>query len=170
MSFTPTSTMPGIEIRYTTEEDLPHFIEWLKEPKTLRQFPLTDDKEIEDAAKRWIDFYKEGYNLTAVYEGVPVGIGILFVQNYTLLRHQCTHILLVAEPYRHLEIGHHLHEELVRLAKERFGIELIHVEVYGAEEAVTFYRQHGYDEFGRQEGWIKDGTEYLERVLLERFI
>ena len=67
-------------------------------------------------------------------------------------------------------IGSALLEELLSHGKGQFGVELAHVEVVGDEEVVNFYRKRGFVEFARQERWIKDHDQILNRVCLEKFV
>jgi len=59
----------------------------------------------------------------------------------------------------------------MHLAKDKFRIELLHLQVYAENPAVRLYQRLGFTEFGRQNQWIKeiDGT-YTGRVFMERFL
>ncbi len=162
--------LSGLTLRLTEKSDAVPLHTWLLDPEVARSFPVGDPQEIEEAAKRWVDLCEEEAALTALYQGVPVGIGILFLQHYKRLRHQAMHLLLVAKEFRCMGIGSALLEELLSHGKGQFGVELAHVEVVGDEEVVNFYRKRGFVEFARQERWIKDHDQILNRVCLEKFV
>ena len=160
----------NLEIRPVILEDGALLAEWISDPLVEPDFPMGQPQEIEEGAKRWVELACEQKSgLVAVYEGAPVGLGMLFLQTYKLILHNCVHILVIAPPYREIGIGKALLEALEKLAKER-GVDLLHVEGYDDEEAIRFYRGQGYTEFGRQEAWTKTDAGYRGRVLLEKFI
>lgn len=159
-----------LEIRKTVAEDAAPLLEWMSDPKVNLHLPMGEPQEIEDGAKRWCDLYKKGYCLTAVLDGEPVGMGFLFIQDYVVLCHQCMHVLVVRHDCQGQGIGSKLLEELLRVAKDEFKLELVHVEVYGSEEIVDFYKKRGFVEFARQEKWLKIDGSYYNRVLLETYL
>ena len=75
------------------------------------------------------------------------------------------------EKFRGHGIGTALVTELLKLAKNRFKMEMIHLEVYIGNPAVRLYERLGFVEFGRQTHWIKepDGT-YVGRIFMEKFL
>lgn len=159
----------GIIVRPAEAGDAQYLEQWLNDEEISRDFPVAEASEIQEAARRWIDIHKEGAALAAVYQGVPVGFYLLFLQHYERIRHQAVHILVVAKPYRNLGIGSQLLEEGIVLAKGK-EIELLHVEIYGNPEAEKFYKRRGFTEYARQQRWFKEGLSYQERVCLERFL
>ena len=58
----------------------------------------------------------------------------------------------------------------MHLAKEKFKIELLHLQVYAENPAMNLYKRFGFKEFGRQESWIKEENRYVGRVFMERFL
>lgn len=167
----PVSSVPGLMIRPCEPSDAGPLEEWLNDPAVSVDFPMGEGAEIHEAARRWVDLFKEPGTgaWTAVYRGAPAGISLTFLQNYERIRHQAVHILLVAKEYRNMGIGTALLARTVEAAPE-LGIELLHVEVYGNEDVVRFYRKRGFTEFARQQRWTKESGIYRERVCLERFV
>lgn len=161
---------PGVEIRYTEPDDAKYLKEWLMEPGTMRWFPMEDEVEIDDAVMRWIAFYRYKCSLTIMKDGIPCGIATLYLQPYRKLAHQCEFGIIVGEGYRNMGIGSYLLSSIMNLAKEKFKIELIHLQVYSENPAMHLYQRFGFEEFGRQNFWIKEKTRYAGRVFMERFI
>jgi RimJ/RimL family protein N-acetyltransferase len=157
-------------VRYTRDEDGVALREWLAEPGVLRWFPVIDPPEIEDTIQRWIGFSKYKCSLTADWNGEPAGIATLWLMPYRKLAHQCQFGMIVGEKFRRRGIGTALINQLIHLAKYRFNIELLHLEVYEGNPAVQLYQQFGFKEFGRQAHWIKEDGEYLGRIFMERMI
>ncbi len=161
---------PGLDVRFTEESDAPCLREWLEEPGVLRWFPVVDAPELDDTIQRWIGFSRYKCSLTAVLDGVPCGIATLWLMPYRKLAHQCQFGMIVGQPYRGRGVGSALLNNLLHLAKERFRIEMIHLEVYYGNPAIHLYQRFGFKEFGRQDAWIKEEGEYLGRIFMERYL
>lgn len=157
------------EIRYSDLADGRYLKEWLMEPSIGRWFPIHDTVEIDDAVQRWIGFSRYKCSLTAVRDGKPCGMATLYLQPYRKLAHQCEFGIIVGHGYRGQGIGTELLKNLMHLAKDKFKIELLHLQVYSENPAVHLYERMGFVEFGRQAHWIKeiDGT-YTGRMFMER--
>lgn len=167
----PNKDEEPLEIRYSDLSDGRYLKEWLQEPSIARWFPVHDMPEIDDAVQRWIGFSRYKCSLTAVKNGVPVGIATLYLQPYRKLAHQCEFGIIVSKEQRGKGIGTELIKNLIHLAKENFRIELLHLQVYIENPAIHLYKRMGFVEFGRQTHWIKevDGT-YTGRVFMEKYL
>lgn len=164
-------SLPGLDIRYTELSDAPFLKEWLQEKAILRWFPMVDDMEIEDAVHRWVGFSRYKCSLTAVLNDVPVGLCTLYLQPYRKLAHQCEFGIIVSPDCRNKGVGSELIKNLIHLAKTKFKIELLHLQVYQDNPAIHLYERFGFKEFGRQKGWIKEENgEYVGRIFMEKWI
>lgn len=161
---------PGIQVRYTEGEDAKYLKAWLMEPSTLEWFPMHDEIEVDDAVMRWIAFYRYKCSLTILKDGVPCGMATLYLQPYRNLAHQCEFGIIVGEQYRNQGIGSYLLNSVMHLAKEKFKIELIHLQVCTDNPAIKLYQRFGFKEFGRQDSWMKEKEAYAGRVFMERFL
>lgn len=161
--------IPGVEIRYSEYADGKHLKQWLLDPHVGRWFPMADEVEVDDATGRWIGFSRYKCSLTAVKEGVPIGLTTLYLQPYRKLAHQCEFGIIVAPEYRGQGVGSLLLSSLMTLAKDTFKIELLHLQVYSENPAIRLYSRFGFKEFGRQDRWIRelDGS-YTGRIFMER--
>ncbi|MCE2983434.1 MAG: GNAT family N-acetyltransferase [Parachlamydia sp.] len=164
----------GVEVRYTEPSDSKYLKEWLMETTAGRWFPMDDEMEIDDAVMRWIAFYRYKCSLTILKNGLPCGIATLYLQPYRKLAHQCEFGIIVGDGFRGKGIGSYLMNSLIHMAKEKFKIELLHLQVYSENPARKFYRRFGFKEFGEQNSWIKEsnenGGQYAGRVFMERMI
>ncbi|MBI3900995.1 MAG: GNAT family N-acetyltransferase [Chlamydiia bacterium] len=156
------------EIRFAEESDEKFLVEWLLEPGVLRWFPLCDVREIEDAARIWMSYAKIKSALTAVYQGVPCGTATLYINSYKKLAHQALFAIIVNTESRGKGIGTALLSELIALAKERFQLELLHLEVYEGNPAIHLYRRFGFQEFGFQRHFAKEEGVYLGKIMMEK--
>ena len=160
-----------IDIRYTEPRDAKYLKEWLSEGgEVLRWFPMADEREIDDAVARWIGFSKFKCSLTAELDGKPCGLATLYLQPYKKLAHQCEFGIICGEGFRGKGIGTVILNNLMHLAKEHFNVELLHLQVYEGNPAISLYKRFGFKEYGRQTHWIKENGEPLGRIFMERFL
>jgi putative acetyltransferase len=136
----------------------------------MRNFPMREPREIDDAAQRWIGFARHKCSITATIEGVPCGLATLYLQGYRTLVHQCDFGIIVGEGHRNQRIGSHLLRNAMHLAKTYFNIEVLHLQVMADSPAIRLYQRFGFREFGRQTRWCKDRDTYIGRVLMERYL
>lgn len=162
--------IPGLTVRYTQPQDAEHLKAWLLDPEISTWFPMANEAEVEDAVRRWISFSRVKSSLTAELDGVPCGIVTLYVQAYKKLLHQSEFGIIVATGMRNKGIGSFLLRSLMRLAKEQFKLELLHLQVYAENPAIRLYKRFGFREFGRQTHWIKEEDRYVGRIFMERFL
>ena len=159
---------PHLTLRYSIESDYNYLVEWLLQPGVLQWFPLNDLREVEDAARIWMGGIKYNGILTALWDGVPCGIANLYLQPYHKLAHQCLFAIVVDERYRGKGVGTKLLTELIQLGKEKFKLEIIHLEVYEGNPAVNLYKKLGFVQYGYQRHFIKDNGEYKSKLLMQK--
>jgi putative acetyltransferase len=157
-----------LRIRLAEAGDEKYLVDWFLQPGVLRWFPLSDLREIEDAARICMSYSKFGATITSLWESVPCGIANLYLQPYKKLAHQCLLAIIVDEKYRGKGVGTRLLEELTDLAKQRFKIELLHLEVYEGNPAIRLYQRLGFREYGVQRRFVKDEGKYLNKILMQK--
>jgi len=157
-----------LSIRFTKEEDAPFLTKWLNDPIILKWFPMLTDREIEDSVRIWMAYSKFHANLTAEWEGAPCGMANLYIQPYKKLAHQCLFAIIVDKDHRGRGIGTALMQDLMKLAKETFNIEILHLEVYEGNPAIHLYQRLGFKEFGFQKHFIKEKGEYLGKIFMQK--
>jgi RimJ/RimL family protein N-acetyltransferase len=164
------SETPDVVVRYTEMEDAPYLREWLSEPGILRWFPMCDPPEVEDAIRHWIGFSRYKCCLTAVVNGVPCGLTTLYLMPYRKVAHQCLFSIIVAKEHRGKGIGTLLLNNLIHLAKDNFRLEVLYLEVYEGNPAISLYRKFGFKEVGFQQYFIKEDGKYLGKTIMERLL
>ncbi len=159
-----------LTIRFAEEADQKLLVEWLLQPGVLDGFPLNDLREVEDAARIWVSYAKNHAVLTALWDGVPCGIANLYLQPYEKMAHQCLFAIIVDEKHRGKGIGAKLMRELMQLAKERFHLEFLHLEVYQGNPAIDLYRRLGFQQYGVHKKFIKDKGRYIDKILMQKYL
>ncbi len=160
----------GFDIRYTHVTDTPYVREWLLDPAIQKWFPVSTDKEIDDAAQCWVGFCRYNASLTATLHDVPVGIGTLFLMPYRKVAHHCLFKLLVDPKHQRKGIGSSLMKNLKHLAKNKFRLELMNIEVFEGNPCEHLLKQFDFHAYGRQENFVKDADRYFGRVLYEGYL
>lgn len=159
-----------ITTRPAEEADQKYLVEWLLQPGVLEGFPLYDLREIEDAAKLWMSYSKQGSALIALCDGEPCGTAVLYISPYRKLAHQCLFAIIVDEKRRGQGVGTALLQELTRLAKEKFHISLLHLEVYEGNLAIELYQKLGFVRYGFQRHFVKVPHEnrYIGKIMMQK--
>ena len=158
----------SLTFRLAIDSDQKYLVDWLLQPGVLEWFPLADLREVEDAARIWVGYNKYDAVLTALWDSVPCGIANLYLQPYKKLAHQCLFAIIVDEKFRGKGIGSKLLQELMLIAKERFRIELLHLEVYVGNPAIRLYERLGFEVYGTQRHFVKDSGKYLDKILMQK--
>lgn len=159
-----------VEIRISEKQDAPYLVEWFSDPKILFGFPIEGEKEIQDTVRIWMDFVSKGYGLTAVIEGKPCGMAVLYIQSMKKLSHTCLLSILVEEGCRGKGVGTKLLSSLARVAKEVFGIEILHLEVYAGNPARHLYERMGFVPFGEHPRFSKEEKGYRAKVCMQKYL
>ncbi len=162
--------LPGLDIRYTQLTDEQPLKEWLKEHGMLQWFPMTEEKEVDDAAQAWISFSRWSCSLTCILDNVPCAIGTLFLMPYRKVAHHCLFKMIVDPKQQRRGIGTFLLKNLKHLAKNYFRLQILHMEVYEGNSIVFLLQKQGFRQFAKQERFVKDGERYRARLLFESYL
>jgi putative acetyltransferase len=150
-------------------DDAFYLSKWLLDPNILKWFPMQSEREVEDSVKIWSSYSRIGSGLTACLDGFPVGNANLYIQPFKKLAHQCLLSIIVEDQHRGKGIGTALLKELEKLAKEKFHIELLHLEVYDGNPAIGLYRKQGFVEYGRHKNFIKEPDgRYIDKIYMQK--
>jgi len=160
--------IPGFDIRYSTMEDLASLNAWFSEPDSCDDYPF-GYAEKDEALKNWIGFSKFKASLTADIEGKPCAIGTLFLMPYKKVAHHCSFYLIVDPAHRRKGIGTSMVRNLLHLAKNRFRLESVHVEIYEPSALLPILEKLQFEVFARQENFVRMEGCTRTRILLEHF-
>lgn len=159
-----------VEITFckTRPEEEQFLKEWLFDPEILCWFPMKEEPEVADAVKLWMNYAKIGSSLTAFAQGEPCAMAMLYLQPYVKQRHTCLFSIIVKKQWRGQGVGSALLDALMRMAKEEFHIEILHLEVYEGNPAEHLYRKLGFEPFGRQARFIKEEGRYNAKLMMQK--
>ena len=89
---------------------------------------------------------------------------------YKKLAHQCLLSIIVGGGYRNQGIGTILMNNLMHLAKEYFRMEVLYLEVYQDNPAVSLYKRFGFKEVGLQRYFMKENGEYISKLIMDKIV
>ncbi|MCP5469112.1 MAG: GNAT family N-acetyltransferase [Chlamydiales bacterium] len=159
-----------LDLRYTTLEDGEYLNEWLLQPGVLAGFPMADEQEVEDSVKHWIGFSRYKSSLTVTHEEEPIGLATLCLMPYKKLAHQCLLSIIVSEEWRNKGVGTLLMNNILHLAKEYFAMDVVYLEVYQDNPAISLYHRFGFKKVGEQKHFMKENGKYIGKVVMERVL
>lgn len=162
-----TINLPGYDIRYTNLMDTTYLRDWLNSEGMLHWFPMSTEKEVEDAIRVWIGFSRFNSSITATLNSVPCGIGTLFLMPYRKVSHHCIFKIIVDPKFQKQGVGTSILKNLKHLAKNYFHLELMHIEFWEGNPIIHLLKGQNFKEFARQERYVKEGDRYFARVLME---
>jgi putative acetyltransferase len=160
--------IPEFDIRFSEPSDLEFMQRYFAVPGACDDFPFGDEEK-EEALKNWIGFAKFKASLTGLVGEIPVALGTLFLMPYKKVAHHCSFYLFVDPAHRRKGIGTSMVRNLLHLAKTRFRLESVHVEIYEPSHLLRLVQKQNFIEFARQEDDVKLGGCPRPRLLLEHF-
>jgi putative acetyltransferase len=163
-------TLPAnFDIRYSTLDDLPILQKWFADPSERAPFPFETDSETEEVLKNWIGFARFKAALTGILGDVPCAMGTLLLMPYRKVAHLGSFYLIVDPKHRRQGIGTSMVRNLLHLAKTRFSLESIYVDVYEPNPILRILEKNRFDLFARQENFVKINGRGHARISMEHF-
>lgn len=158
----------SITFRPSRKEENVALMQWLKEKEVLRFFPMANSYEIEDAVNIWLYYIQYNAAISCEFDGKLAGMAVFYIQTFEKLRHQSLFAIINAPEYRGKGIGSQFLKYLFSYAKKTLHLEKIHLEVYEGNPAHRLYERLGFIEYGRHEDFLKDGDEYITKIVMEK--
>lgn len=157
------------DIRYTTMDDLNYLQKWFADPVERRPYLFETDSETDEVLKNWIGFSRFKASLSGTLGDTVCAMGTLLLMPYRKVAHHASFYLIVDPLHRRKGIGTSMVRNLLHLAKTRFSLESVSVEVYEPSLLLPILEKNRFELFARQENFIKiDGCGHA-RILLEHY-
>lgn len=156
-----------ILVRDSIENDKYPFTEWLMDKDVLRWFPMSNLFEVEDAVRICMSYMKNGAMYTAEYEGIPIGVANLYINMFSKLRHQALFAITIRRDLRGQGVGTKLLGHLIEKAKERFDLQLLHLEVYQDNPAIRLYERFGFKQYGCHKNFLREEDGFRDKILMQ---
>lgn len=156
------------DIRYSEAADESSLRKWLNYPAMLNNFPMEKEENVNLVLRNWTGFFKYKSSLTATYKGKPVGIATLFLMPYKKVAHHSMLYFIVDPEMQRKGVGFSLIKNIKHLAKTRFRVEGIHLDIYSGLSGKPFLEACGFTALFEQKQFVKEenGT-YRSRFVME---
>lgn len=155
------------EIRYTTAADEPFVKECVLIPEIRQWYPPSSDLDVEGFVRNWVGFSRFRSSLTALYKNELIGVATIFLMPYVKVAHLAMMYMVVAPKFQRKGVGASLVRNIKHLAKTRFRLESMHLEVWDGCPIIGLLQKHGFREIVRQENFVQFPNEYRARLVLE---
>ncbi|MBN2479268.1 MAG: GNAT family N-acetyltransferase [Parachlamydiales bacterium] len=161
----------NFKIRFAENSDGKYLTKWLDDKEVLKWFPMCNKFEIDDAVKIWMSYAQFRAVITATVDNVPCGIANFYLQSFLKLKHQSLFAIIVDPKFRGKGVGSAILKELIKLAKERFKLEILHLEVYEGNPAYNLYERFGFKQYGVHKKFLKDlDGKYYDKYLMQKIL
>ncbi len=160
----------NFDIRYSEQDDLPILRSWFAPPQERYPFPFQTDEETDLVLGNWIGFYRYKAALTGMLGSEPCAMGTLLLMPYRKVAHHASFFVIVDAQHRRKGIGTSMILNLLHLAKTRFSLEGVAVEVYEPNPILSILEKNQFPVFARQDNFIKINGQGHARILMERFL
>ena len=132
-----------LDIRYTHITDEIYLRNWLMNPKLQHFLSVSNEQEVHNTVRCWLEFCRYSASLTITFNGTPCGIATLFLMPYQKVSHHCLFKIIVDPVYQQKGVGNSLLKNIIHLAKVYFKLEEIYTEV--VEDNPLIHLLHKYD-------------------------
>lgn len=79
--------------------------------------------------------------------------------------------MLVDEKYRNQGVGTNLLLNLMEMGKKNFKLEVLYLEVFEGNPAISLYRRLGFREVGYHPYWLKeDDGRFRSKIVMEKVL
>ncbi len=159
-------TPAGFDIRFSEERDLDFLTRYFADPAACDDFPFSPD-EAADVLKNWIGFSKFKASLTGLINDEPCAIATLFLMPYRKVAHHASFFVAVDPAHRNQGIGTSMIRNIMNLAKNRFRLESVNVEIYEPSLLLPIVEKLGFLPFAKQPDFVRMENVHRPRILLE---
>ena len=162
----------GVSIRLSDiQKDQAYLVKFLMEPGVLNYFPMSNEKEAQESARMWISYAQLHSCFTLIKHEEPIGICTIYPHYAKKLAHQSLVSIIITEKERSKGYGTMLLQYIEKVAKEEFGISLLHLEVYETNPARRLYERMKYEKSGEHKKFLKEGpSKYSSKILMQKWL
>jgi len=155
------------DLRFSFLIDEDFLCEELKDPDSLKWYPPSTESDIKIFARNWAGYARYSSSLTAVYGKETIGMATLFLMPYVKVAHLAMMYMIVKKKYRNKGVGRSLVRNINHLAKTKFKLESLHVELFEGCPAEHVLQSEGYKKIITQENFVELEGKMKSRMIYE---
>lgn len=158
------------DIRYSMLTDEVFLKETLSDIETRKWYPPSTDSDVNIFVRNWAGFARYQASLTATYKGEVIGMATIFLMPYVKVAHLAMIYVVVKDGFRNKGVGTSLIKNINHLAKTKFKLESLHIEVYEGSTIEPVLIKNGYKEIIKQRNFVElDGKMYARKIFEVEF-
>jgi hypothetical protein len=129
--------------------------EELADLETRKWYPPSTDSDVNIFARNWAGFARYKCSLTATYNGEKIGMATIFLMPYVKVAHLAMMYVIVKKEYRNKGVGRSLIRNINHLAKTKFRLESMHIEMFEGCPIEPVLIGTGYKQVVFQENFVE---------------
>ncbi len=146
---------PDYDIRFSYLIDESFLKEELADIETRKWFPPSSDSDVNVFVRNWAGFARYNCSLTALYKDQIVGIATIFLMPYVKVAHLAMMYMVVKKEFRNKGVGRSLIKNINHLAKTKFHLDSMHVEIFEGCQIEPLLKSCDYKEVFFQDNFVE---------------
>jgi len=155
------------DIRYSNLNDERFLRDTLKDEETRKWYPPSTDSDVKIFVRNWAGFARYQCSLTAVYKGEAIGMATIFLMPYVKVAHLAMCYVVVKKEFQGKGVGTSLIKNINHLAKNKFNLVSMHMEVYEGSPIADVLPKCGYEKLFEQDDFVELDGEMKKRMMFE---
>ncbi len=155
------------DLRFSFLIDENFLLEELKDKETMQWLPPSSESDVKIFARNWAGFARYQCSLSAMYGKETVGMATLFLMPYVKVAHLSMMYMVVKKEYRNKGVGRSLLKNINHLARTKFKLESIHVEIFEGCPLEHLLIKGGYKKIITQENFVELDNQMKARLIYE---
>ena len=156
-----------MKFRQPIESDLEWLIkEWssVDNVEKIHSFSHANAKEVKSSAEHCLS--RPEMVIVVEMDSKPVGLAQLDVDIFKKCSHNAFFCILVTKEYRNKGIGATLCKQLIELARSKFNVKMLYLEVMKGNPAIHLYNRLGFIQCGCEPRFLRSGLRLVDKIIM----
>ena len=154
-------------IRYSELSDEAFLKGELSDEDTRKWYPPSTDSDVNIFVRNWAGFARYKCSLTASYDDEIIGVATIFLMPYVKVAHLAMMYVVVKKEFRGRGVGVSLIRNINHLAKTKFKLESLHVEVFDGSNIESVLKKCNYRQVFKQNNFVEIDKKLISRKVFE---
>ena len=146
---------PDYKIRFTALSDEVFLKKVMEDEETRKWYPPSSDSDVNIFVRNWAGFSRYKCSLTALYKDEVVAVATIFLMPYVKVAHLAMLYMVVDKKFSRKGVGRSILKNINHLAKTRFRLESLHVEIFENSPIEHLLPKEGYKQIIFQENYVE---------------